>query len=373
MRRRDDQAPEETRGVAADARPAVRFIEPDGTPSPGVEQPDLLRYSPVELHRLMVLARRIDEEGKNLQRQGVVGGNTQIRGQEAAQIGSAAALEDEDWVFPSYRELGVGIVRGLDPVDLFQMARRTRHGGAWDVRQHRFAPYCIPVATQLLHAVGFAMSAARAGEKIAAVAYFGDGATSEGDFHEACNLAGVFRAPVVFFCQNNQYAISLPVGRQTASDTLAVKAVGYGFPGVRVDGNDVVAVHEVTREALDRARSGGGPTLIEAVTFRLGGHASSDDPTRYRSEEEVSRWEALDPIRRCRRYVSLTGRLSDEVVARHEAAAEEAAMDLRTRLTDVPVPSTEDMFDFVYDVPLPDIAQQRHRALEREMRKETSR
>jgi pyruvate dehydrogenase E1 component alpha subunit len=250
-----------------------------------------------ELHRLMSLVRAVDQEATALQRQGELAVYPQLVGQEAAQVGSAAALGPDDWIFPSYRELGAALVRGIDMVEYLAFYRATWHGGLWDPLRHRFAMVSVPVASQLLHAVGYAMGARLDGRAECALAYFGDGATSQGDFHEACNYAGVFRAPVIFLCQNNQWAISVPLARQTAAP-IHRKAEAYGFPGIRVDGNDVLAVHRAVREAADRARSGGGPTLIEAVTYRMAAHSTADDASRYQPEAELETWRGADPLER---------------------------------------------------------------------------
>src|SRR5437867_6781407 len=275
------------------------MLTPDGTfLGTGDFEIDLKEEDFRQIYRHMVVARRADQEGTNLQRQGELGVYTPLLGQEAAQIGSVYALSERDWIFPSYRELGAALFRGIDPPAIMHMFRGTVHGGDWDAREHRFAYYTVPIATQMLHAAGFARAVQIDKANIVVLTYFGDGATSEGDFHEACNYAGVWKVPVVFFCQNNQYAISVPLSKQTAAPTISAKALGYGFPGVRVDGNDVLASYVVTREAVRRARRGEGPTLIEAVTYRRGPHSTADDPTRYRTNEELKQWEALDPIAR---------------------------------------------------------------------------
>ena len=291
----------------------VQILNPDGTvvPDHGYDI-DLKEEDLRALWRLMVLTRMIDQESTNLQRQGELGVYTPSLGQEGAQAGAAYALEPQDWVFPSYRELAFAMHRGITPSDILHLFRGTWHGGLYDYREHRFAPYAVPIATQTLHAVGFATGAKLDSSNTVAITCFGDGATSEGDFHEACNFAGVWKTPVVFFCQNNQYAISVPLEKQTAAPTIAVKALGYGFPGVRVDGNDVIASYVVTREALRRAREGNGPTLIEAVTYRRGPHSTADDPTRYRTNEELAEWEDLDPITRFEKHLENEGALSQE-------------------------------------------------------------
>lgn len=328
---------------------AVRLLNPDGSLVPDAEHhPDLKEDDLREIYRFMVLARRADQEGTNLQRQGELGVYTPLLGQEAAQIGAAYALDENDWIFPSYRELGMALIRKIDPAEIFHLFRGTWHGGLWDPREHRFALFSVPVGTQCLHGAGFAIAAKIDGAKLVALTCFGDGATSEGDFHEGCNIAGVWKAPAVFFCQNNQYAISVPLTKQTAAPTIAAKALGYGFPGVRVDGNDVLGVYAVTKEAVRRAREGGGPTLIEAVTFRMGPHSTADDPTRYRTAEETERWKALDPLHRITVYLEREGVLTAEWREQVEAEASQLAAHIRAEIVGArPRPASE-LFEFVY-------------------------
>ena len=273
-------------------------LDPQGTlVGPDPELPSELL---VEMYRLMVLSREFDRRMLALQRQGRMGTYAMLEGQEAAQIGSALALGPDDFIFPSYREHGVQLARGM-PAEVVMSYWRGLPNDTWDVYGYQQHILTVPIATQLPHAVGFSLRTAEAG--IVTMVYFGDGATSEGDFHSGMNFAGVFKTPTVFFCSNNLYAISVPVSRQTASATLAQKADAYGFEGVQVDGMDVVAVYQVTKEAVEKARAGGGPTLIEALTYRYGGHATADDPTLYRSREEVEEWKARDPILRLRNYL----------------------------------------------------------------------
>src|SRR6266571_6690388 len=271
-----------------------RVIGDDGSASVDPADLGLKDEDLRELYRLLMLTRRADLEATALQRQGELAVYPPLIGQEAAQVGSAFALEESDYIFPSYRELGAAVVRGVDLVEYLHFYRATWHGGTYDANAHRFGYVSVPVASQTLHAVGYAMGAKLDGLSLATLVYFGDGATSEGDFHEACNFAAVFRAPTVFLCQNNQWAISVPVARQTVAPIWR-KAEAYGFPGVLVDGNDVLAVHRATKEAATRAREDGVPTLIEALTYRLGPNSTADDATRYRSEEEVARWRSKDP------------------------------------------------------------------------------
>ncbi len=314
------------------------------------------------LYRWMALTRAIDAEATALQRQGELAVYPQLLGQEAAQVGSAAALGSDDWIFPSYRELGAALVRGIDLVEYLAFYRATWHGGLWDPIRHRFAMVSVPVASQLPHAVGYAMGARLDGKRECALVYFGDGATSQGDFHEACNFAGVFRAPVVFFCQNNQWAISVPVAKQTAAP-IHRKAEAYGFPGVRVDGNDVLAVHRAVGEAAQRARDGGGPTLIEAVTYRMAAHSTADDASRYQPPDEIAAWRDADPVERFHGWLTAS-HMADPAFL--EAVGEEArALAAKTR-EGVPALEprpAEELFAWVYaDLP-PDLARQRDAVL----------
>ena len=345
---------------APDPTPAgmFRVIEADGTLVPGrsvaVPDEDLL-----EMLRLMTLARRIDQEGAALQRQGELGIWVPLIGQEAAQIGSAYALDRGDWAFTYGREHAVGLVRGVSAADMAHVWRGTWHGGLWNFREHGFAPYTVPIGTQILHAVGFALGAKLDRSGGIAMAFFGDGATSTGDFHSGCTFAGVWRAPAVLVCQNNGYAISVPVSKQTAAPCIAAKAVGYGFPGVRVDGNDVVACYLAAREAVERARRGEGPTLIEAVTYRVGAHSTADDATRYRSEDEVRAWRARDPLSRFTTFLLGAGILTAEIEERYTLEAESAAAVLREAVVGAETPDPRDLFEHVYESPSPTLAAQR--------------
>jgi pyruvate dehydrogenase E1 component alpha subunit len=349
-------APEHWAGTAP-----VRILAPDGTE---VGDPDVglgdehLR----ELLRLMIRARRLDRECMALQRQGQLTVYPPFEGQEAAQIGSAFALGPEDWVFPTFRELAAAIVRGVDPVQYLWYHRGTWHGGPYDPRATRFGPICVPVATQICHAVGVAMGSRMDGTSACALAYFGDGSASEGDFHEAANLAAVFGAPAILFCQNNGWAISVPTSQQTAGE-IWKRAEGLGFPGVRVDGNDVLAVHRVTTEAVERARRGDGPTLIEALTYRLGPHTTADDASRYRDEGDVERWRAYDPIDRYRTWLVASGHADDDFVAACEDEAGTWVSEVRAGVIATEPPPAEWMFDWTYAEPPAILARQRVEAL----------
>src|SRR6266849_10411122 len=265
-------------------------------------EPKLAADDLTRLYRAMVLGRRLDERMLKLQRQGRIGTFAPIKGQEASQIGSVFTLKPTDWLVPSFRETASMLWRGW-PIEKLLSLYSGRLEGSAPGPDQRDLPVTIPVATQLPHAVGIAYGIGYRSEDAVVMTYFGDGATSEGDFHEACNFAGVWHVPVVFVCQNNQWAISVPLKKQTNSRTIAQTAIAYGFPGIQVDGNDVLAVYAAGREAVDRARAGEGPTLIECVTYRLGVHTTADDPTKYRTDEEVKAWEQKDPLTRFRAYL----------------------------------------------------------------------
>ena len=339
----------------------TRILAPDGTavgdPDVGLSDDDLRG-----LLRHMIRARRLDRECFALQRQGELTVYPPFEGQEAAQVGSAFALGPEDWAFPTFRELAAALVRGVDPVQYLWYHRGTWHGGPYDPRATRFGPICVPVATQICHAVGVAMGLRLDGSDGCALAYFGDGSASEGDFHEGANLAAVFGAPAVLLCQNNGWAISVPTRQQTAGEIWR-RADGYGFPGVRVDGNDVLAVYRETATAVARARRGEGPTLIEALTYRLGPHTTADDATRYRDEAEVERWRAFDPIARYRAWLASTGRADEDLVASYEEEAETWVAEVRAALIATEPPPTEWMFDWTYAEPPALLDRQRQEAL----------
>ncbi|MGI9823391.1 pyruvate dehydrogenase (acetyl-transferring) E1 component subunit alpha [Agromyces sp. Marseille-Q5079] len=309
------------------------------------------------LHRDMSVVRRLDTEATALQRQGELGLWPPLAGQEAAQIGSARALRDDDFAFSSYREHAVAWVRGVGPADLLRVWRGAAASG-WNPYEHGMAVPQIIIGAQALHATGWAMGARWDGTDAAAIAYFGDGATSEGDVNEALVFAASFDAPVVFFCQNNQWAISEPVGLQS-KQPLARRADGFGIPGVRVDGNDVLAVMATTRVALDRARRGEGPTFIEAVTYRMGPHTTADDPKRYRADDEVAEWRGRDPIARVAALLAASG---VDVADLERDATEEAdrmAADLRAAITSIADPEPLSVFDHVYAEPNVHLERQR--------------
>ncbi len=339
----------------------VRILAPDGAAVGDADvglDADGLRA----LLRHMIVARRLDRECFALQRQGQLTVYPPFEGQEAAQVGSAFALGTEDWAFPTFRELAAALVRGVDPVQYLWYHRGTWHGGPYDPRATRFGPICVPVATQICHAVGVAMGQRLDGTDACTLAYFGDGSASEGDFHEGANLAAVFRAPAILFCQNNGWAISVPTGLQTAGEIWR-RAEGYGIAGVRVDGNDVLAVYRVTSEAVARARRGDGATLIEALTYRLGPHTTADDASRYRDEADVERWRAYDPIPRYRTWLVASGHADEAFVEECEREADERVGEIREALIATEPPPVEWMFDWTYADPPALLARQREEAL----------
>lgn len=308
------------------------ILREDGTVDKARE-PDLPDATLARMYRAMRLVRVLDERCMNLQRQGRIGFYGTTTGEEAAVVGSVAALSSDDWMFPALRQGGALLYRGF-PLKryfshLFGNAESVELGRSmpchYSDREFNFVSWSSSMATQLPHAVGMAYAAKLKGDKRIAIGYMGDGATSEGDFHVALNFAGVWKTPVVFFCNNNQWAISVPFAKQTASGSIHVKARAYGFPGVRVDGNDVLGVFVATREAAERARAGEGPTLVEALTYRMQGHSSSDDPTRYRSQAEVDEWGRRDPLARFRIYLERRG-LWD--AAREEALVAELNQEI---------------------------------------------
>ncbi len=341
--------------MAKDDPPEAAFVQlltPDGDrvdhPSYSVDFTDE-QYR--RLYHDLVVVRKLDAEATALQRQGELGIWASLLGQEAAQVGSGRALREQDMAFPTYREHGVLYCRGIDPIMPLSLFRGIDQG-AWDPVKYKFNMYTIVIGAQTLHAVGYGMGIVMDGkvggdDGEAVIAYFGDGATSQGDVNESFVWAGVYNAPVVFFCQNNQYAISEPLEKQTRIP-LYHRAAGFGFPGVRVDGNDVLATYAVTRAALDYARHGQGPTLIEAYTYRMGAHTTSDDPTRYRIASEVESWQAKDPILRLRRFLDKHGLADQDYLDEVDAQAAREAIHLRERVLSMPDPAPLTMFDNVY-------------------------
>ena len=301
------------------------------------------------LYEDLVVVRRIDTEATALQRQGELGLWPPLLGQEAAQIGSARALRQDDFVFTSYRENAVAYCRGVELTDLLRVWRGTSHGG-WNPFDVGMAVPAIIIGAQTLHATGYALGCMKDGVDSVAVAYFGDGATSQGDVNEAMVFAASFHAPVIFFCQNNQWAISEPVGLQ-AQRHISERAPGFGIPSLRVDGNDVLAVMAATRIAIDRARNGGGPTFIEAVTYRMGPHTTSDDPSRYRDQAQLDEWAGKDPIARVAALLDGLGLLTDELKSRVASKADAVAKELRAGCLALEKPEPLSVFDNVYATP----------------------
>ncbi|WP_298873004.1 pyruvate dehydrogenase (acetyl-transferring) E1 component subunit alpha [uncultured Microbacterium sp.] len=353
-----DRGSADTRGDVDDVS---RVLEPDGSRVPDAElDPWIADLSPHELralHRDMVLTRRLDAEGVALQRQGQLALWAPCRGQEAVQVGTAHALAPGDFVFPSYREHGVLLGRGAKPAD-YVLAWRGEEHSAYDHTSINAAPPQIIIGAQSLHATGWAMGAQRDGSTDVAVAYYGDGATSQGDVNEAMVFASSFRAPVVFVCSNNQWAISEPVTVQ-AKYPIAGRAPGFGIPSLRIDGNDALACVAAMRWALDRARRGEGPSFIEAVTYRMGPHTTSDDPTRYRDADEVDAWAQRDPIARLEAYLRAEGVLDDSGLDEVARAADALAADVRAACIGATTRAPETMFDHVYAEPHAGLARQK--------------
>lgn len=333
----------------------VQLLTPEGE---RVEHPDFSFEQSDEIIagflRDMIMTRRLDNEATALQRQGELGLWAPCLGQEAAQVGSGRATRAQDFVFPTYREHGVAWTRDVHPVTLLGLFRGVSLGG-WDPNDNHFALYTIVIGSQTLHATGYGMGVLNDGlvgtgdaeRDTAVIAYFGDGASSQGDVNESFVFANSYSAPVVFFCQNNQWAISEPITRQSKIP-LYRRADGFGFPGVRVDGNDVLAVHAVTSWALDRARSGEGPALIEAFTYRMGAHTTSDDPTKYRLAEELETWKLKDPIERVKAYLARKGAIDEAHLKTLAEEADDMAADMRARCLALPDPDLADAFDTVY-------------------------
>ncbi|MFF3496343.1 pyruvate dehydrogenase (acetyl-transferring) E1 component subunit alpha [Streptomyces sp. NPDC002795] len=339
-----------------DPAPLLPDAEPHrvlGTDAAARVDPELLR----RLYTEVVRGRRYNAQATALTKQGRLAVYPSTTGQEAAEVAAALVLEERDWLFPSYRDTLAAVARGLDPVQALTLLRGDRHTG-YDPREHHIAPLCTPLATQLPHAVGLAHAAQLKGDDVVALAMVGDGGTSEGDFHEALNFAAVWQAPVVFLVQNNGFAISVPLAKQTAAPSLAHKAVGYGMPGRLVDGNDAAALHEVLTDAIARARGGGGPTLVEAVTYRMDAHTNADDATRYRSAAEVEMWRAHDPVLLLERELTGRGLIDEDGIQAVRDGAEEQAAELRARMNQDPVLDPMDLFGDVYAEQTPQLREQ---------------
>ncbi len=336
----------------------LSLIDQDGHPS----ETALLEMPPGEvlrdLHRQMVIGRRLDTQATALTRQGRLAVYPSSRGQEACQVGAVLALREQDWLFPTYRDTVAVLTRSVPPAEALSLLRGEWHCG-YDPYEHRVAPQCTPLATSTLHAVGFARAAQLKRQDQAALVLVGDGATSEGDTHEALNFAGVWQAPVIFLVQNNGYAISVPLAKQTAAPALAYRGVGYGVRSMLIDGNDAAAVFAAVRAALRQAAAGRGPTLIEAVTYRIEAHTNADDAARYRSGAEVQAWLARDPLRRLETYLRDHGLLDDAALARIGAEAEQLAAEVREAMSGPADQDPAELFAHVYAEPTPALAAQR--------------
>jgi 2-oxoisovalerate dehydrogenase E1 component alpha subunit len=338
--------------LAADV---VSVLRPDGTV--GGQEPELTDGDVVELYRAMVRSRLFDERAVMLQRQGRIGFHIGSIGEEATVIGSAFALRKQDWIFPCYREFGAALWRGM-PAQRYwdnlygnanDLAKGRQMPDHWCCKSAQLASVSSPIGTQITNAVGFAWAAKLRKDPVAVLVYFGDGATSSGEFHNGINFAGVYKTPAIFVCRNNGWAISVPTERQTASETFAGKGIAYGVPGVRCDGNDLLAVIQVTRDAVARAARGEGPTLIEALTYRLSGHSTSDDPKRYRAEEEVDAWEKLDPNLRMRAYLKERVGWNDGDQRELDETVAAELKELIATAESTAAPALESMFDDVFE------------------------
>ncbi|MCK9876705.1 pyruvate dehydrogenase (acetyl-transferring) E1 component subunit alpha [Frankia sp. Ag45/Mut15] len=352
------------RGPRRDPAPLLPDAEPLqvlGTRAAVTGDPDLA----LDLYRRLVLGRRFNRQATTLTRQGRLAVYPASTGQEACQVTAAMVLADQDWLFPSYRDTLAVVARGVAPIDALTLMRGHSHCG-YDPYEHRIAPLATPLATQAVHAVGLAHAARlraaadprASAANVVALALVGDGGTSEGDFHEALNFAAVLRAPVVFLVQNNGYAISVPLAKQTAAPTLAHKAVGYGMPGRLVDGNDALAMHQVLTESVAHARAGRGPVLVEAITYRLEAHTNADDATRYRSTAEVDDWRTRDPLTRLEAHLRAHGQLTDATAERLAAQAEELAAEIRAQFDAAPEPDPRSLFAHVYATPTSQLREQ---------------
>ncbi len=336
----------------------LEILDKDGKVD-GKLKPDLKEAELLNIYTMMLRMRRFDEKALKLQRQGRIGTYGSLRGQEAAQAGIAAVLEDDDWIVPSFREHGVLMNRGM-PMHLIYAYWKGDERGNEVPENLKFLPASVPVGSQLQHAMGIGLALRLKGEPHAAVGFAGDGATSEGDFHEACNFAGVFKAHTVFFIQNNQWAISVPLKRQTVAETIAQKALAYGIKGLQFDGNDVLAAYVASKEAVESARNG-EPYLLEAVTFRMGDHTTADDHTRYRPAEMVEYWEARDPIVRMNTYLQKEGILDDDENEKLQKKVSDEVDEEVKRLEEMPAPEPVGFFDYMYEKLPPSLQEQRRR------------
>lgn len=335
----------------------VVLVDSDGRPTnrDGFALPDDDEL--VGAFAALVAARRFNDQAYALVRQGRLAVYPSSHGQEACQVAAAWVLSDGDWLFPTYRDSAAVVARGVDPVEVLVLLKGDWHAG-YDPNERKVAPQATPLATQLLHAVGVAHASKLRGDPTVVMALSGDGATSEGDFHEAMNFAAVFKVPVVFFVQNNEYAISVPLARQSVAPSLAHKGVGYGVRAERVDGNDLAALLTVLGAAVDRARAGEGPQLVEAHTYRMQAHTNADDATRYRDDEEVAAWVDRDPVTRMETYLRGRGLLDDKRAAEFAAAAEDTAARVRQGLNTEVEPDYHELFDYVYARRTPQLEEQ---------------
>ena len=336
----------------------VRLLDAQGAAVTSDRYPPLPNDELLARYRSMVVGRRVNDQAGALVRQGRLAVYPSSHGQEACQVAAAAVLRPGDWLFPTYRDVVAVIERGVDAIEVLSWLKGDWHCG-YDPTEHQVAPQSTPLATQLLHAVGVGHAARLQGRATVVMALCGDGATSEGDFHEALNFAAVFKAPVVFLVQNNKYAISVPLARQSAAPTLAHKGIGYGVPAVLVDGNDVAALCVVLAEAVARAAAGEGPTLVEADTYRIQAHTNADDPSRYRTDEEVREWQARDPLIRVRTFLRAQGALDDAMEAEITEEAEAMATYLRDGMSEGDPPAPDILFEHVYASPTPQLLAQR--------------
>lgn len=347
------------------ARHPIQMVDPEGRlnqkerqgTEPGHEYalPDDAEL--VKAYERLVIGRRVNDQNSALVRQGRMAVYPSSHGQEACQVAAALCLDQQDWMFPTYRDSVAVMTKGVDPVQVMTIFRGDWHGG-YDPVKHKVGPQCTPLTTQLLHAVGVAHAAKLKGEDTVVLAMCGDGATSEGDFHEALNFAAVFHLPVVFFVQNNQYAISVPLAHQSVAPSLAHKAVGYGMAGERVDGNDVVALLAVLDRAVKLARDGSGPLLVEAHTYRMQAHTNADDASRYRQDDEVAQWVAKDPLTRMKAYLMEQGLLDADREDAIAAKAEDVARQLREGLSEEVAVDPQELFRYVFEDPTPQLREQ---------------
>ncbi|MCL6587161.1 MAG: pyruvate dehydrogenase (acetyl-transferring) E1 component subunit alpha [Anoxybacillus sp.] len=338
--------------------PIIQIIDEEGNVVLPEYREKLTKELVMTMYYHLIRTRTFDRKCVSLQRQGRIGTYAPYEGQEASQVGSALALENDDWLFPTYRDHGATMTFGHSLVRIL-LYWKGRNEGCVPPDGKKIFPPSVPIATQLPHAAGAAYAEKRKGTKNAVIVYFGDGATSEGDFHEGLNIASVFHVPAVFFNQNNQYAISVPITRQMKTKTIAQKALAYDIPGIRVDGNDIFAVYFETKKALDRARNGEGPTLIEAVTWRYGAHTTADDPTKYRDQEESKRRRERDPIVRVERFLKQIGWWDEQQIKAMQEKVQAEIEQAVAEMEQFPEANPADMFDFVFATPTWTIEQQK--------------